>query len=278
MHLQSSIQRRLSIQRRVEERSPPFLRRRFRHHHGHQLRMRILPTRHVYNLRQRGVAGMCRSKVSLASQVSPHFSVNVFAHCLVRYSSGSSSTFTIGERPLGVRYTPMVNGGYNTCYYYVNLDSITVGTQKLQLDPSQFQTDPDGHGGTIVDSSSVLTYLPQGAVDAIVKSLTTQVRLPAKRDYGALHFPLCFDVSWNKNPKLPDLVLGFSGVDMIVKQEDAFVSSDNGNTLCLALGVAQAGRVSVVGSVFMGNQYVVYDNSNNEIGFAPWDCNTVNKD
>lgn len=67
-----------------------------------------------------------------------------------------------------MKYTPIVTNKQNPTYYYVNVEGISIGGQKLPIDvPSVFGVDAEGRGGAILDSGTTLTYWQASAFKAI---------------------------------------------------------------------------------------------------------------
>ena len=52
-------------------------------------------------------------------------------------------------------------------YYYVTLESISVGEKKLDISPKVFKVTQKGTDGVIIDSGSTLTYLPKAAFNPL---------------------------------------------------------------------------------------------------------------
>lgn len=68
-----------------------------------------------------------------------------------------------------MKYTPIVANKQNPTYYYVNVEGISIGGQRLAIDgaASVFGLDAEGRGGTILDSGTTLTYWQSSAFNAI---------------------------------------------------------------------------------------------------------------
>lgn len=52
-------------------------------------------------------------------------------------------------------------------FYYISLEGISVGEEKLKINPDVFKIKPSGHGGTFIDSGSTLTSLTASACDLL---------------------------------------------------------------------------------------------------------------
>uniref|UniRef100_A0A0E0GZ88 Peptidase A1 domain-containing protein n=1 Tax=Oryza nivara TaxID=4536 RepID=A0A0E0GZ88_ORYNI len=103
-----------------------------------------------------GIIGFGQSNTSMLSQLSAAGKVKkIFAHCLDTINGGG--IFAIGNvvQPK-VKTTPLVP---NMPHYNVNLKSIDVGGTALKLPSHMFDTGEKK--GTIIDSGTTLTYLPE---------------------------------------------------------------------------------------------------------------------
>ncbi|XP_021313607.1 aspartic proteinase-like protein 2 isoform X2 [Sorghum bicolor] len=103
-----------------------------------------------------GILGFGQANTSMLSQLAAAGKVKkIFAHCLDTIKGGG--IFAIGNvvQPK-VKTTPLVA---DMPHYNVNLKSIDVGGTTLQLPAHVFETGE--RKGTIIDSGTTLTYLPE---------------------------------------------------------------------------------------------------------------------
>lgn len=76
-----------------------------------------------------------------------------------------------------MQYTPMVTNKQNPSYYYVGVEGITVGGQRLAIDAaSAFGLDTEGRGGAILDSGTTLTYWQSSAFNVITAVSNSSLR------------------------------------------------------------------------------------------------------
>lgn len=227
-----------------------------------------------------GVMGLARSPLGLSYQLDSEFD-NVFSHCIVNPASGRTSKFTMGAIPSGLNqhldYTPMqATANWENPFYFVTLIGIAVGREIQPIDPAWFGQISGGGGGLFIDSGAAVTLFPEAAFDVIIHSYRRQVpRFPTVA-YGS--YPFCFDTTGSPRPVLPDLTLKFAkNVDLVVTSAEAFVMS--GPFMCLAMHYIPHGDTngiaSVIGNIFLQNQYIVYDNTDDTIGIGPWNCLSV---
>ncbi|KAG4972228.1 hypothetical protein JHK85_038649 [Glycine max] len=113
-----------------------------------------------------GIFGFGQQEMSVISQLSSQgIAPRVFSHCLKGDSSGGG-ILVLGEivEP-NIVYTSLVPA---QPHYNLNLQSIAVNGQTLQIDSSVFAT--SNSRGTIVDSGTTLAYLAEEAYDPFVSA------------------------------------------------------------------------------------------------------------
>ncbi|XP_024366674.1 aspartic proteinase nepenthesin-1 isoform X1 [Physcomitrium patens] len=219
-----------------------------------------------------GLVGLGQGPLSLNSQLS-HTFANKFSYCLVSLNSLSASPLTFGSiaAAANIQYTSIVVNARHPTYYYVQLNSIEVGGQPLNLAPSVFAIDQStGRGGTIIDSGTTITMLTLPAYSAVLRAYESFVNYP-RLDGSAYGLDLCFNIAGVSNPSVPDMVFKFQGADFQMRGENLFVLVDtSATTLCLAMGGSQG--FSIIGNIQQQNHLVVYDLEAKKIGFATADC------
>ena len=57
--------------------------------------------------------------------------------------------------------TPIVQNNQESTFYYLSLDSISVGRKLLNIKKDTFILQFDGRGGFVIDSGTTVTYLEQ---------------------------------------------------------------------------------------------------------------------
>lgn len=118
-----------------------------------------------------GLVGLGQGPLSLNSQLSSSFS-NKFSYCLVSLNSAAASPLTFGsvDAAANIQYTSIVANPRHPTYYYVELNSIEIGGQPLNLASSVFAIDQStGRGGTIIDSGTTITMLTMPAYNAVLQ-------------------------------------------------------------------------------------------------------------
>ncbi|KAK6142365.1 hypothetical protein DH2020_022713 [Rehmannia glutinosa] len=114
-----------------------------------------------------GVLGLGRGPLSFASQLQSLYG-NSFSYCLVDRNSNTSSKLIFGEdkdllsHP-GLNFTTLVAGKEKPVdtFYYVQIKSVIVEGEVLNIPEETWNLTSDGLGGAIVDSGTTLSYFAE---------------------------------------------------------------------------------------------------------------------
>ncbi|KAJ6681402.1 ASPARTYL PROTEASE FAMILY PROTEIN 2-LIKE [Salix koriyanagi] len=118
-----------------------------------------------------GLLGLGRGPLSFASQLQSLYG-HSFSYCLVDRNSDTnvSSKLIFGEdkdllNHPELNFTTLVGGKENPAdtFYYVQIKSIMVGGELLNIPEATWNLTSDGVGGTIVDSGTTLSYFAEPA-------------------------------------------------------------------------------------------------------------------
>ncbi|XP_047336330.1 aspartyl protease family protein 2-like [Impatiens glandulifera] len=232
-----------------------------------------------------GLLGLGRGPLSFSSQLQSLYG-HSFSYCLVDRNSNSSVTSKLifGEdkdilKHPQLNYTKFVGGNENPVetFYYVEIKSINVGGETLNIPEKTWVLSADGGGGTIVDSGTTLSYFADPAYriikDAFIKK--TKGGYPLVNDFPILD--PCFNVSGVKELDLPSFAINFSdGAVWNFPVENYFVKLEPEEVVCLAiLGTTTHSSMSIIGNYQQQNFHVLYDTKNSRLGFAPTRCADV---
>ncbi|KAK8573211.1 hypothetical protein V6N13_100020 [Hibiscus sabdariffa] len=226
-----------------------------------------------------GVMGLGRGAISFASQLGRRFG-NKFSYCLMDYtlSPPPTSYLIIGDEQNTISsnrkmsFTPLLINPLSPTFYYIEIKSVKINSAKLRIDPSVWSVDELGNGGTIVDSGTTLTFVPEAAYVKIVTAIKRRVKLPSP---GKLTpgFGLCFNVTRVAKPKLPRLSLELSGGSMLKPPpRNYFIDTEEG-VKCLAL--QPAGKemgISVIGNLMQQGFLFEFDRDRSRLGFSRRGC------
>ena len=154
-------------------------------------------------------------------------------------------------------------------FYFVELVSIDIGGYVLPVPPTVFTS-----GGTLLDSGTILTYLPEEAYTALrdrFKFTMKQYKpVPAQ---GVLD--TCYDFTGQNAIFIPAVSLKFS--DGAVFDLDFFgilIFLDDATAIgCLAFAARpQTMTFNIIGNTQQRSAEVIYDVAAEKIGFVPGSC------
>ncbi|XP_022883569.1 aspartic proteinase-like protein 2 isoform X2 [Olea europaea var. sylvestris] len=221
-----------------------------------------------------GIFGFGQQGLSVISQLSSiGVTPNAFSHCLKGGSRGGG-TLVLGQvvEPNMV-YTPLVP---LQPHYNVNLQSISVKGQTLPIDPTVFATSDTR--GTIIDSGTTLAYLADEAYDPFVTAITQAVSQSVHPIVSKGN--QCYIITSSVSDIFPPVNLNFAGgASMILKPEDYLVqqnSISDAAVWCLAFQKNGGQGITILGDLVLKDKIVVYDLAGQRIGWANYDCSSVN--
>ncbi|XP_057728624.1 aspartic proteinase 36 [Arachis stenosperma] len=217
-----------------------------------------------------GIFGFGQQGLSVISQLSSQgVAPNVFSHCLKGDSSGGG-ILVLGEivEP-NIVYTSLVA---SQPHYNLNLQSISVNGQKLQIDSSVFAT--SSNKGTIVDSGTTLAYLAEEAYDPFVNAITSSI--PQSVSSVNSKGNQCYLVTGSVSDIFPQVSLNFAGgASMDLKPQDYLIqqsSSGGAAVWCIGFQKISGQDVTILGDLVLKDKIVVYDLAGQRLGWAPYNC------
>ncbi|KAL3633671.1 hypothetical protein CASFOL_022433 [Castilleja foliolosa] len=227
-----------------------------------------------------GLLGLGRGPLSFSSQLQSLYG-HSFSYCLVDRNSNSSvsSKLIFGEdkdlltRP-ELNFTALVGGNENPVdtFYYVQIKSIIVGGEVLDIPSEIWDVSPDGGGGTIIDSGTTLGYFSNRAYKVIKEAFVRKVK-----GYPVVHdFPIldpCYNVSGVGMADLPSFGIVFGdGAIWNFPVENYFIKLEPDEVVCLAILGTPSSGLSIIGNYQQQNFHVSYDIKQSRLGFAPTKC------
>ncbi|KAL8496477.1 hypothetical protein ACS0TY_020258 [Phlomoides rotata] len=219
-----------------------------------------------------GIFGFGQQGLSVISQLSSQgVTPNAFSHCL-KGENGGGGILVLGQivEPNMV-YTPLVP---SQPHYNVNLQSIAVNGQRLNIDSSIFAT--SGNRGTIIDSGTTLAYLAEEAYDPFVSAITEAVSGPVRPILSK--GTQCYVTSSSVSENFPPVTLNFAGgASMTLRPQDYLLqqSSISGIPVwCVGIQKIQGQGITILGDLVLKDKIVVYDLGGQRIGWANYDCSS----
>ncbi|KAK3145081.1 hypothetical protein QOZ80_4AG0322760 [Eleusine coracana subsp. coracana] len=218
-----------------------------------------------------GILGFGQSNTSMLSQLAAAGKVKkVFSHCLDTIIGGG--IFAIGDvvQPK-VKTTPLIP---SMPHYNVNLKSIDVDGSTLQLPAHVFETGEKK--GTIIDSGTTLTYLPEVVFKSVMLAVFKKhedITLHNVQDFW------CFEYDKSVDDAFPTITFHFEDdLPLHVYPHEYFF--ENGKDV-YCVGFQNGGLQSkdgkdmvLLGDLVLSNKLVVYDLENQVIGWTDYNCSS----
>ncbi|XP_042440454.1 aspartic proteinase 39-like isoform X2 [Zingiber officinale] len=218
-----------------------------------------------------GILGFGQSNSSMISQLAASGkSGRIFAHCLDTVNGGG--IFIIGHvvEPK-VKTTPLVPA---QPHYNVNMKGIGVGGAFLQLPTYLFDTG-DGKG-TIIDSGTTMTYLPDEAYQAVMKAIFSN---HPNLSFHNIQGFLCFLYSGSVDDEFPDVVFHFENSLLLNVYPHDYLFQNGDDDYCV--GWQSGGTMPsdgkdmfLLGDLVLSNKLIVYDLENQVIGWTEYNCSS----
>ncbi|XP_074278876.1 aspartic proteinase nepenthesin-1-like [Silene latifolia] len=244
--------------------------------------------------KQSGVLGMGNGIYGFMEQTKLMFN-GMFSYCLQPiFTQGSSPMYLrfgndVLPQPIQMQVTPIYKYDYSKAYY-LNLQGISVGAQRLPIDPDIFAMKSDETGGCIIDSGSSLSWIVTGAFNVFKDAVISFIK-DSNRDNNwrkmrkhETEYDLCY-----QRYKLPDTmvlpVITFhfeNNADYVIDVRESFylgTSSQGRDMVCLQYfesTIDHHDGVTYLGGMQQANKRIVYDLENSLLHFGHADCSNEN--
>ncbi|WCJ25996.1 Eukaryotic aspartyl protease family protein [Euphorbia peplus] len=218
-----------------------------------------------------GILGLGHAPTSIVVNIGLKFSYcigNVHdPNYLFNYLILGDSAITEGySTPLEV-----VNG-----FYYLTLEGISLGEERLELDSNLFKRSSGTGGGTLIDSGSELTFINEVAY-GIIKNKVQGILNGFLSTYVVMFNTkmVCYQGRISRDlVGFPTATFHFSeGADLVLDIESLFYHI-NENAFCLAL-LPVANQPTVIGILAQQYYNVGYDLAEERIYFQRIDCQVL---
>ncbi|GAV86892.1 Asp domain-containing protein [Cephalotus follicularis] len=230
-----------------------------------------------------GLLGLGRGPLSFSSQLQSIYG-HSFSYCLVDRNSDTtvSSKLIFGEdndllRHPELNFTSLVAGKENLVdtFYYVQIKSVIVGGEVLNIPEETWRLSSEGSGGTIIDSGTTLSYFAEPAYQIIKEAFVKKV----KGYLVTTDFPVldpCYNVSGVEKVQFPDFSILFAdGAVWNFPVENYFIPLVPDEVVCLAILGTPRSALSIVGNYQQQNFHILYDTKTSRLGYAPTRCADV---
>ncbi|OAY63673.1 Protein ASPARTIC PROTEASE IN GUARD CELL 2 [Ananas comosus] len=214
-----------------------------------------------------GLIGLGRGASSLISQASQKYGA-IFSYCLpsIASSTGYLSVGSTGRAPAGIRYTPMIREASDSSLYYVKLVAIKVGGKKLDIKQKVFSK-----ARTLMDSGTVITRLPPAAYSAMRavfrRHMVNYTAAPAFQILDT-----CYNLGGHEEVKVRAVELVFDGGASLNLDLDGIMMADPSQACLAFAGNSNDQQLSIIGNTQQMKFTMVYDISNQRIGFGAKGC------
>ncbi|KAL6497925.1 hypothetical protein OROHE_026771 [Orobanche hederae] len=194
-----------------------------------------------------GILGLAANRLSLVSQLN----ASKFSYCFGNISDRSYpySFFGIGDYIGGFQYkTRLIIEGK----YYINLESIKIGSKFLEVDPQIFRRiSADYTGGMIVDTGSTDTFIPQVVINKFENEVINLIHSTVPRNHSILTYKgytrLCYNGVLTRDlQRFPKVHFTFEGkATMMLTPENVFHQL-YADTFCLGIHSHRSFIISAV--------------------------------
>lgn len=224
-----------------------------------------------------GVMGLGRGPISFASQLGRRFG-SKFSYCLMDYtlSPPPTSYLRIGGSKSDVvsklSFTHLLVNPLSPTFYYIGIKSVYVDGAKLPIRPSVWSLDEFGNGGTVIDSGTTLTFVPEPAYRLILAAFKRRLRM-ASRAEPTPGFDLCVNLSGVARASLPKLSFGLVGDSVFAPPPRNYFIETSDRVKCLAIQPVVSGSgFSVIGNLMQQGFLLEFDKDRSRLGFSRHGC------
>ncbi|KFK31747.1 hypothetical protein AALP_AA6G154000 [Arabis alpina] len=214
-----------------------------------------------------GIVGLDLGALSLTSQMGEKY-YGVFSYC---FSAKGSSKINFGDNAIvsgaGTVSTDLFMKTEKPGYYYLNLDAISVGANRIETLGTPFHA---SDGNMIIDSGSTYTHLPQGYCNQVKEAVESFVQ--ADRVTVPDVQLLCYNS--DSIEIFPVITMHFSGgADLVLERYNMYGVSRG--VACMTLVCGDPTQLAIFGNRAQNNILVGYDPSSLLVSFKPTDCSAL---
>ncbi|ESQ54225.1 hypothetical protein EUTSA_v10026825mg [Eutrema salsugineum] len=161
--------------------------------------------------------------------------------------------------------------------YYLDLQAISLGENLLDIEPYVFKRYGSHQGGTVIDTGCSPTILAREAYETLSGEiddlLLGEVMIRHVEGWEPYTNP-CYVGNMKLNLLgFPVVTFHFAGgAELALDVESLFVSSESGDSFCLAMSMNTFDDMSVIGAMAQQSYNVGYDLQNMNVYFQRTDC------
>ncbi|XP_060182547.1 aspartic proteinase CDR1-like isoform X2 [Lycium barbarum] len=212
-------------------------------------------------------------RVSIVNQMNQEIK-GKFSYCLIPLldssptNSNATSHIYFGDSAdvygLDVVSTPLIQKQQNS-FYYLNLEGISVRNKTLEFKSSIVNACDEGN--IIIDSGTMLTYLPNDFYSVLEKTLVVSINATRKDDPFGI-FNVCYQ-SENGTIDAPKIAVHFTNADVELSAMNTFIEVEEG-LICFTMVPDE--ETAILGNLAQMNFVIGYDLVASKVHFLPTDC------
>ena len=214
-----------------------------------------------------GLLGLGAEVISMANQLGSKFSY-CFGSIWDPHYIHNQLIFGEGAKTEGITTFLDIIG----TFYYIRLDSISVGEKMLDISPQVFELSEDGTRGVIIDSGTTLTYLPKAAFDPLKDEVLSLMKGIVKF-IGTQQSSPCFKGLIDRDlAGFPVVTFNFAnGVDLALDVKSFFYMAGP-NAFCMAMAPTTAANLTIIGVMAQQSYNIAYNLAQSSISIQRIDC------
>lgn len=227
--------------------------------------------------------GLGRGPISFTAQLGRRFG-NKFSYCLQDYTfsppltsylmigGGHDAVFNPRKGNHPVQSTPLIQSRLSPTFYYIGILTVIIDGVKLPISPSVWVLDELGNGGTVIDSGTTLTFVPEPAYRQILTVMSERVSLPLVSE-PTQQFDLCFNTSGVSHPSLPRMSFILVGDSVFDPPTSNYFIDVAEDVKCLAVqAVILPSGFSVIGNLMQQGYLFEFDNESSRLLYSRNGC------
>ncbi|CAH8386070.1 unnamed protein product [Eruca vesicaria subsp. sativa] len=210
-----------------------------------------------------GIIGLARGDSSLITQMGQNF-YSFFSYC---FSRKETSKLNFGSNAVvsgdGTVSTTMFTRTEKPIFYYLNLDAISVGENRVETLGTPFYS---LEGNIIIDSGTTYTYLPDSFCNKVKDAVDSVVKVAREPFSGDM---FCYKTA--DTEIFPVITMHFSGgADLVLDKYNMY--DNTGDSYCLAISCVGPTEDAIFGNRAQNNWLIGYDTSSELVSFKSTDC------
>ncbi|KAK1374760.1 aspartic proteinase CDR1-like [Heracleum sosnowskyi] len=221
-----------------------------------------------------GIVGLGNGQLSIVNQLSDTIN-GKFSYCLVPVGANMTSKVSFGSNAVvsgpGVQTTPFYTREDTDTFYYLNLESVSVGNANVKFDTDDYAEKASvGNGNIIIDSGTTITFVPSEFYQQLEDEFKSSLSLTPIETQGSV-FSLCYEKEDGYEDKVPTVTFHFTGADVELGVSNTLLEVQEG-VICLSMVPATDELGAIFGNLQQMNYLVGYDLVSKTVSFKKSDC------